>query len=85
VPKKGDAAGAAGGAGSSAGPSPGGPVNLNQASPEQLDALPGIGPVTVQKIVAARQEQPFRTLDELVERKVLTTAQLTKIRDLVTV
>ena len=41
--------------------------------------------MTVQKIVAARQEQPFQTLDELVERKVLTSAQLTKIRDLVTV
>ncbi|TME34083.1 MAG: helix-hairpin-helix domain-containing protein, partial [Chloroflexi bacterium] len=54
-------------------------------SPDQLDALPGIGPVTVQKIVAARQEKPFQSLDELVERKVLTSAQLTKIRDLVTV
>jgi competence protein ComEA len=84
VPRKGDAAGAGSGAGSSPAASQGGPVNLNQASPEQLDALPGIGPVTVQKIVAARQEQPFRTLEELVERKVLTNAQLTKIRDLVT-
>jgi competence protein ComEA len=85
VPRKGDASGTSGAAGSTAGPSPSGPVNLNQASPEQLDALPGIGPVTVQKIVAARQEQPFQTLDELVERKVLTSAQLTKVRDLVTV
>jgi competence protein ComEA len=85
VPRQGDAAGTAGGSGASPGASPGGPVNLNQASPEQLDALPGIGPVTVQKIVAARQEQPFRTLDELVERKVLTSSQLSKIRDLVTV
>jgi competence protein ComEA len=60
-------------------------VNLNTASPEQLDALPGIGPVTVQKIVAARQERPFKTLDELVERKVLSSAQLSKIRDQATV
>src|SRR5436190_162038 len=37
------------------------------------------------RIAAARQEKPFQTLDELVERKVLTSAQLTKIRDLVTV
>src|SRR5439155_21536552 len=83
VPRQGETA-TSSGTGPSPGASPGGPVNLNQASPDQLDALPGIGPVTVQKIVAARQEQPFRTLDELVQRKVLTNAQLTKIRDLVT-
>ena len=69
-----------------AGPSSGGGlVNLNDASPEQLDTLPGIGPVTVQKIVAARQERPFATLDELVERKVLNAGQLDKLRDLVIV
>lgn len=71
-----------GGGGSGAG---NGLVDLNHASPEELDTLPGIGPVTVQKIVAARTEQPFGTLDELVQRKVLTSAQLEKIRDLVTV
>jgi competence protein ComEA len=81
VPRQGETAGA----GASPGASSSGPVNLNQATPEQLDALPGIGPVTVQKIVAARQEKPFRSLDELVERKVLTASQLAKIRDLVTV
>jgi competence protein ComEA len=62
----------------------GGLVNLNSAGPDALDALPGIGPVTAQKIVAARAEQPFATLDELVTRKVMTSSQLDKIRDLVT-
>jgi competence protein ComEA len=60
-------------------------VDLNRASSDEMDALPGIGPVTVQKIIAARAEQPFAALDELVARKVLTSAQLEKIRDLVTV
>ena len=62
----------------------GGLVNLNTASPEALEALPGIGPVTVQKIVAARQERPFATLEELVERQVMNRGQLEDIRDLVT-
>ena len=73
------ASGGAGGDGAS------GLVDLNSASAEALDALPGIGPVTVQKIVAARTDKPFGTLQELVTRKVLTSAQLDKIRDLVTV
>jgi competence protein ComEA len=59
-------------------------VNLNTSSPEALEALPGIGPVTVQKIVAARAERPFGSLEELVERKVLNRGQLDDIRDLVT-
>ena len=67
-----------------AGDGGGGLVDLNSASPDALDALPGIGPVTVQKIVAARTDKPFGTLQELVTRKVLTSAQLDKIRDLVT-
>lgn len=62
----------------------GGLVNLNTASADELDALPGIGPVTVEKILAARLEQPFTTIDELVDRKVLNRGQLDDIRDLVT-
>ncbi|MGH2489414.1 MAG: helix-hairpin-helix domain-containing protein [Candidatus Limnocylindria bacterium] len=60
-------------------------VNLNRASQSELEALPGIGPVTAEKIIAARAEQPFATLDELVTREVLTARQLEQIADLVTV
>ncbi|MEO5985790.1 MAG: helix-hairpin-helix domain-containing protein [Candidatus Limnocylindria bacterium] len=59
-------------------------VNLNTATPEQLEALPGIGPVTVQKIVAARQEQPFASLDDAVQRGVINRGQLEDIQALAT-
>lgn len=77
-------AGGPGPAASGGGAAGSGLVNLNTASPEALEALPGIGPVTVQKIVAARQERPFATLEELVERDVMNRGQLDDIRDLVT-
>jgi competence protein ComEA len=54
------------GAASSSGPSVQAPVSLSAATPEQLDALPGIGPVTAQKIVAYRsQHGAFSSVDEL--------------------
>lgn len=62
----------------------GGLVNLNTATPEELEALPGIGPVTVQKIVAARTERPFASLEDAVERGVLNRGQLDEIRDAAT-
>jgi len=83
VPLAGVAGGPTGGGGSSDGD--GGLINLNTASPEALESLPGVGPVTVQKIVAARAERPFGSLEELVERKVLNRGQLDDIRDLVTI
>ena len=60
-------------------------LNLNRASQSELEDLPGIGPVTAEKIIAARTEQPFANLDELVARDVLTARQLEQIADLVTV
>ena len=62
----------------------GGLVNLNTATPQELEALPGIGPVTVQKIVAARQEQPFASLDDAVQRGVINRGQLEDIQAIAT-
>ncbi|WP_323180432.1 MULTISPECIES: ComEA family DNA-binding protein [unclassified Streptomyces] len=63
------AGGAAGVAmGSGGGSAAAGPVSLNTATVEQLDTLPGVGPVLAQHIVDYRtQHGGFRSIDELRE------------------
>ena len=60
-------------------------VNLNIATQAELEALPGIGPVTASKIIAAREETPFRTVDELRERGLVGEKTFADLKDRVTV
>ena len=85
VPRKG--AGGTLGAPSTSGASggqPAGPVHLNSATLEDLEALPGIGPVTAQKILDYRQQHgPFTSVDELDAVPGIGPAHMAQLRDLV--
>lgn len=56
-------------------------VQLNTATAEQLDTLPGVGPVTAQAILQWRADNgPFTTVDELLEVSGIGDATLTDLR-----
>jgi competence protein ComEA len=85
VPRR-AAAGGAGGAGSAGGDgtASGGPVDLNSATAEQLDALPGIGPSTAAKIVEYRQAHgAFHSLAELDAVPGIGAGRLAQLKGLV--
>jgi len=53
-------------------------MSVNTASQAELESLPGIGPVTAQKIISNR---PYLTLEELVPRKVLGPSLYEDLKD----
>src|SRR5919204_654772 len=74
----------AGASGGAAAGTPTGPVHLNTATLEQLDSLPGIGPVTAQKILDYRQKHgAFSSVDELDAVPGIGPSRLDQLRDLV--
>ena len=76
--------GAAGSSNSSSSAAAAGPVHLNVATLEQLDALPGVGPVTAQKILDYRDKHgAFGSVDELDAIPGIGPARLDQLRDLV--
>jgi len=82
VPRVGEAAVVdVGGSGTAAGP-----INLNSATADQLDELPGVGPATAAAIIAHREQHgPFATVEQLGDVRGIGPAKLDAIRGLVTV
>jgi competence protein ComEA len=84
VPRLGADGAAAGTTGGGGGASSA-PISLSSATAEQLDTLPGVGPVTAQKIVAYRaQHGPFHSVDDLDAIPGIGPARLADLRGLVT-
>ena len=69
---------------SGSGPGPTRPVQLSTATLEELDALPGVGPVTAQKILDYRATHPLRSADDLDAVPGIGPARVEQLRDLVT-
>jgi competence protein ComEA len=61
-------------------------VNLNTATAEQLDTLPGVGPVTAQAILDWREENGrFGSVEDLLDVKGIGDATLAELRDHISV
>lgn len=57
-------------------------ININTSSSSQLESLPGVGPVTAQKII---DQRPYGGIEELFTKKAVNKATYEKIKDLVSV
>jgi competence protein ComEA len=57
-----------------------GPVSINSGSESELDSLPGVGPVTAQKIISNR---PYSSIDELVSKKAVGQKEFDKIKEMI--
>jgi competence protein ComEA len=64
---------------------PPGPIDINRATADELDSLPGIGPATAAAIVAHRDQfGPFGSVDDLADVRGIGPAKLEALRGLVT-
>lgn len=62
------------------------PVNLNTATAAQLEALPGVGPATAQRILEYRQKSGgFKKVEELMNIRGIGEASFLKLKSLVTI
>jgi len=81
----GASAGGSDGAAASGSADGGSLIDLNSASAEQLETLPGIGPRLAERIMAYREQGPFRRIEDLMEVPGIAQGRFDAVRDLITV
>jgi len=60
-------------------------ININTASVEELDSLPGIGPTIAQRIIDYRDENgPFQTIEDILNVSGVGPSTFDQIKDLIT-
>ena len=64
---------------------PDGVVNIQTASPEQLQLLPGIGPSKAEAIVSHRERRAFRRVEDLMRVRGIGRATFRRLRSMLTV
>lgn len=82
VPFEGEVSPVSGGPGVVAGSNIQANVNINTATQVELEALPGIGPVTASKIISGR---PYQQIEDLQTKKIVSKSVFEKIKDSVVV
>ncbi|MDY6029756.1 MAG: helix-hairpin-helix domain-containing protein [Acidaminococcaceae bacterium] len=60
-------------------------VNINTASMQELESIPGVGPAMAARIINERNKSPFRAVEELTRVKGIGTVKLEKMRPHITV
>lgn len=60
-------------------------IDINTATQQQLEALPGIGPALAGKIIEYRQAKPFTSIEQIKDVKGIGEAKFQQIKDLITV
>ncbi len=61
-----------------------GVVNLNEATQEELDQLPGVGKQAAERILAHREKRPFQRVEELVRVKGFGKKKFQKLQPYLT-
>ncbi len=59
-------------------------INVNRATQQELETLPGIGPALAERMIATRQEQPFTSVEDLQRVSGIGPTLSERLRDLVT-